>query len=223
MRDPLISDYSWGVPEPSQIPGAALRWACGFCGHAAATQLAYYPKFKGTDNKGHGEVISIRICGNCQRPTYFEDGQPNSPSTRLGEDIAHLPTDVRALYDETRDATAAGAYTAAVLTCRKLLMHIAVEKGAEEGVRFIEYVEYLVNNHYAPKGSEGWVDYIRTRGNEATHEIEIMAQDDAAAIITLTAQLLRNIYELPASVPLTEESPTPPEVEEITPADPATS
>jgi hypothetical protein len=33
------------------------------------------------------------------------------------------------------------AFTSAVLTCRKLLMHLAVEKGAQPGKSFLEYVE----------------------------------------------------------------------------------
>ena len=53
-------------------------------------------------------------------------------------------------------------------------MHIAVEKGATTGKSFIEYVEYLYGHHYIPPDGKEWVDYIRQKGDEATHEIRMM-------------------------------------------------
>jgi hypothetical protein len=44
------------------------------------------------------------------------------------------------------------------------------------------------------------VDRIRTRGNQANHEIELMSAQDANELISLSAMLLRLIYEFPASV-----------------------
>jgi len=51
--------------------------------------------------------------------------------------------DVASLHAEARSCVTVNAFTSAVLTCRKLLMHLAVEKGAPEGKSFLEYVEYL--------------------------------------------------------------------------------
>ena len=201
MRAPLDNKYAWGFPEPVTLQGSPIRWKCGFCGESAASGKGYYPLTNGGNDSSAAFKHSIRVCGNCQRPTYFEKHRPNTPSARIGEDVKHLPEDVTGLFDEMRDATGSGAYTASVLAARKLLMHVAVEKGAGANQPFITYVEYLVANHYAPAGSEAWVDYIRTQGNEANHEIKIMTEQDAQAIINLTTQLLRNVYELPASVP----------------------
>ena len=100
-----------------------------------------------------------------------------------------------------RDVTSVGAYTAAVLSARKILMHVAVDKGAPTNERFVVYVKFLGDKGYTPAGSEGWVDYIRKRSNDANHEIEIMTAEDAQALVTFTTQLLRNVYELPLSVP----------------------
>jgi hypothetical protein len=38
------------------------------------------------------------------------------------------------LYEEARRCTGQGCFTAAVLLCRKMLMNIAVEQGAAEGL-----------------------------------------------------------------------------------------
>jgi len=69
------------------------------------------------------------------------------------------------------------AFTATVLCCRKLLMHIGVEKGAEKGKNFIEYVEFLSSKNYIPPDGKEWVDHIRKKGNEANHEIVIMGAE----------------------------------------------
>jgi len=122
------------------------------------------------------------------------------PGVSFGEQVEHLPKEIGDLYEEIRKSTGVGAYTSSVLSCRKILMHIAVEKGAEEGKPFIFYVEYLVNNHYAPPGSKPWVDKIRTTGNEANHEIKIMGQSEAEELINFVEMLLKFIYEFPAKI-----------------------
>lgn len=80
-------------------------------------------------------------------------------------------------------------------------MNIAVTQGATEGLKFIEYVNYLADEGYIPPNGRGWVDHIRKKGNEATHEIALMQHADAEELITFSEMLLRFIYEFPARVP----------------------
>jgi hypothetical protein len=77
-------------------------------------------------------------------------------------------------------------------------MHIAVERGAPTGKDFVSYVKFLVDNHYAPPGSEPWVDKIRSSGNEANHEIDIKTRDEAEELVSFVEMLLKFIYEFPA-------------------------
>ena len=93
-----------------------------------------------------------------------------------------------------------GSFTAAVLLCRKLLMHIAVEKGAQENQSFLEYVNYLSQKGYVPPDGKGWVDHIRSKGNEANHEINTMSEADAVDLLTFLEMLLIFIYEFPAKI-----------------------
>jgi len=81
-------------------------------------------------------------------------------------------------------------------------MNIAVQEGAKEGQTFQAYVEYLSEQGFIPPRGKGWVDYIRKRGNEATHQIAIMSKDDAVALIAFVEMLLRFIYEFPQMIPL---------------------
>jgi hypothetical protein len=78
-------------------------------------------------------------------------------------------------------------------------MHIAVAKGDKPGKNFIEYVEYLSTKGYVPPDAKTWVDHIRTKGNEANHEIVIMSEEEAKDLISFAEMLLKLVYEFPAS------------------------
>src|SRR6266571_7617624 len=108
---------------------------------------------------------------------------------------------VNELYEEARRCSSQNCFTAAVLLCRKMLMNIAVAQGATEGLRFIEYVTYLSDKGFVPPNGKHWVDHIRKKGNEATHEIALMAEGDAKELISFIEMLLRFIYEFPSLVP----------------------
>ncbi len=97
--------------------------------------------------------------------------------------------------------TATGSYTAAVLCCRKLLMHIAVANGAEDSLTFAQYVAHLSAKGFVPPGAKEWVDHIRDKGNEANHEIVIMTKEEAERLISFCEMLLKIIYEFPARTP----------------------
>ena len=79
-------------------------------------------------------------------------------------------------------------------------MNIAVSKGAKEGLSFYDYVDFLSDENYIPPNGKGWVDHIRKKGNDATHEISIMEQEDAKELIDFAEMLLKFIYEFPESI-----------------------
>jgi len=177
-----------------------IRYICGYCGADTAPAYGFISLPDKPDRMG-----IIAICTNCNRPTFVETekGQIVSitPSKRMGAEIAGLPNDVEKLYEEARSCTASNAYTAAVLTCRKILMHIAVEKGAQPNLSFVDYIDYLAGKGYIPPDGKEWVDYIRTKSNEANHEIIVMIQDDAKDLINFVEMLLRLVYEFKQRLP----------------------
>jgi len=79
-------------------------------------------------------------------------------------------------------------------------MHIAVSKGAPAGDTFANYVQYLADKNFIPPDAKDWVDHIRTKGNEANHEIVIMTKDDAEELLSFVEMLLKVIFEFPAAV-----------------------
>ena len=177
--------------EVRTIEPASYR--CGYCGNDVASKEGW-----GTNSSTSGR---IRICPQCNGPTFFSAFATQTPGPLHGGDVSSLPEDIAPLYREARHSITVEAYTGSVMLCRKILMNVSVSKGAPEGLRFVKYVEWLVEQAYVPRGSEGWVQYIKDRGNEANHEIKPMTEGDAIGVLRFTEQLLRNMFELPGLVP----------------------
>jgi Domain of unknown function (DUF4145) len=144
--------------------------------------------------------VFIYICSSCRQPTYFDSAARQWPGVSFGAAVAGLPVDVGRLYAEARQCMSVSAYTAAAMAARKLLMNVAVEQGAEANKSFKYYVDWLVSYHVLPAGSAAWVDHIRDKGNEATHEIAIVSQQDAEQVVSFIEMLLKLVYEFPARV-----------------------
>jgi len=181
-------------------------WVCGWCGNQVASAKGYRSETESRDRNyriARNVYDLIYICPNCNKPTHFPSPKSynQTPGAILGNDIGHLPHQINTLYCEARKCIAANAYTSSVLLSRKLMMHIAVEQGAPEGSTFLSYVEYLSDNGFVPPNGKGWVDHIRTKGNEANHEIRIMEPDEASQLISFLEMLLKFIYEFPALIP----------------------
>jgi hypothetical protein len=193
-----MKELAWG-----NVGGVSSRsYVCGYCGEAVASEKGWHAQGH-VPGQGHKTMGWIYVCHLCTRPTFFDgfEGVKQTPGIVFGQPVADIPdADTEALYSEARRCTGAGCYTAAVLSCRKLLMHVAVSLGAKPGDTFLAYVQFLADNHYVTPGAKGWVDHIRTKGNEATHEIKLMSKDDAEELLSFVQMLLTVIYEFPASV-----------------------
>ena len=171
------------------------KFRCGFCGNIVATDRGYF------SNSSHHKIC---ICPHCDKPTFFDLYMNQIPGVVVGNDVASLPNELMSIYNEARECVSINAFTASVLACRKLLMHVAVEQGAEQGKSFISYVQFLADKGYVPPNGKAWVDHIRSKGNEATHEIVLMKRTDAEELISFSEMLLKFIYEFPAKVPSKE-------------------
>jgi len=176
-------------------------WVCGYCSHKVSSDRGYKI---GVHQDGSGQQLGgIYICPNCKGATFFFPFNDRVyPSSAFGNPVSHLPEEIESIYEEARRCTSTHCYTAAVLICRKILMNLAVAQGAKEGLKFAEYVNYLSDSGYIPPNGKHWVDHIRKKGNEATHEISLMDEADARDILTFTEMLLKFVYEFPSMVDL---------------------
>lgn len=191
--------YSILWQNAHQIP--AKMYECGFCGASVAPDKGWFAARPGGSGQASAAIASIYICHHCQGPTFFDPSGRRFPGAAFGDGVKDISDEgIATLYDEARRSSAASAYTAAVLCCRKILMHVAVEKGAREGQSFVAYVEHLAAKGYIPPGARDWVDHIRTKSNEANHEVVVMSAADAEELLSFTGMLLKVVYEFPAAM-----------------------
>lgn len=167
------------------------EYTCGFCGNRVGPSVGY---------RYRDGTRYINICAKCEHPTYFGAGK-QTPAPLPGNEVRSVPEEINSIYEEARACTGVGAFTSAVLACRKLLMHIAVDKGAPEEKHFVAYVGYLSDKNYITPDGKGWVEYIRKKSTEADHEMVKMGQKDALDLISFIEMLLRLIYEFPSRLP----------------------
>lgn len=154
----------------SQIPSRS--YICGYCGENIASNLGFLGE---SHNYKPPKIFFIYICHVCKSPTFFDDDYKQTPGSLFGKIVNDIPSkEVEELYNESRRCMSTESYTASVLYSRKLLMNIAVSKGAMEGLNFKEYVDFLSDKGFIPPDGKEWVDHIRNKGNEATHQIAIM-------------------------------------------------
>jgi len=179
--------------HPKGVPPA--QWTCAFCGADTGNDRGWKTEV------GNGPPAVIRLCPICGAPTFFDEHGHAVPQPLPGNEVDHLPVEVGKLYREARASIQAEAFTASVMASRTILAHVAVHLNAAPNLKFVQYVDYLEQNHHIPPNGRGWVDYIRKRGNEATHDIVLMTKADAEGVLIFVEALLRNVYELPGSVP----------------------
>ena len=81
-------------------------------------------------------------------------------------------------------------------------MHIAVEKGAskDKDMNFQKYIDWLEESGYIPPHGKDLLNYIRGKGNDANHKIQLMKRDDAENLIAFIGLFMKFVYELPSIV-----------------------
>ena len=186
--------------NPIHLP--RMSYKCYYCDNKVASEIGYE-----SPGSGIGQLHAyIYIC-SCGYPTYFDHIVNQIPLFKFGSNVEYIPTkNVEELYQESRKCYSVGAFTSAILACRKILMNVAADKGAPVGRRFIEYINYLDTNHYIVADSRQYIDQIRNLGNEATNEIAPKTKGDAELAIYFTENLLRNLYEAPGKLQASQQS-----------------
>lgn len=172
---------------------SGISWTCGYCGNQVAGNIGYR-------KEEYSDPDKIVICPHCKNPTVFIYGTYTTsqyPAATYGNKVESLPENIKELYNEIRRCIQYTAYTSAVLSMRKLLMHIAVEQGAKENLRFVEYISFLEDNGWIPPNGREWVDSIRKKGNESTHEIVLASRKEAEQLLDFVEMLLKFMYEFP--------------------------
>jgi Domain of unknown function (DUF4145) len=199
MEKHLVGQWS-----SSSVGVSSYTYICGYCGSNSGPSRGYTCTVTSTGSGGRTLSTNkayIYLCPKCNKPTFINltNDKEQVPGPRVGDEVEYLPEDIKQLYDEARNCISVNAFTSSVLACRKLLMNISVTKGAESDKSFAFYVNFL-EKHLLPPNSKLWVDHIRLKGNEATHEINHMTSEDALELLEFTTMLLRIVFEMPGKM-----------------------
>ena len=167
-----------------------FSYRCGHCGSkTSGPVVASYPEPR-------DPTVRWILCINCFKGSVWQQPGHVYPPSLAGEDLAGLPEGVAEAYEETRRCMGVRAYSGAELLCRRLLMHVAADKGAAEGLSFEAYLKHLEDEGYVTPPMKPWVDLIRKHGNKATHRLDPPDYKRAEATFLFTTELLRLVYEM---------------------------
>jgi DNA-directed RNA polymerase subunit RPC12/RpoP len=77
------------MPWNSLSQLSPVNFRCGHCGKEVANDKGYF----------HDNISARRIyvCPGCDRPSYFEKGFGQFPGVSEGNDVDHLPDQLRSL------------------------------------------------------------------------------------------------------------------------------
>ena len=197
----MIAGHYAKWDKVQQLP--SLDYVCWYCNTRISSDKGYRllvpHQLYDSNDLSYPDVFKagIYLCHRCGYPTFLLNGK-QIPGIPFGKSFEHVPDIVNNIYNEARDCYSVNAFTAVVLLCRKILMHIAVEQGADENKNFVYYVDYLKEHNLITATSRDWVDKIRQVGNNANHELVKENSEEAKRILTFTSMLLMTTYEYPA-------------------------
>lgn len=195
MAPPNIRGQGWQKPDYIETKS----FICGYCGDRVSSDRGYKLNYHG-DGSGQ-QVGGAYICPSCLCITMITPDGGRFPGHVPGSPVKYLPPDIGSLFDEARRSASQNCFTATAMICRKILMNTAVERGAKPNQTFLEYVNYLSEQGYIPPNGKHWVEHIRKKGNEATHEIILMKEKDATELLFFIEMLLRFVHEFPNMIP----------------------
>lgn len=164
----------------------AKNYNCWNCGNLVSSNHGFMSE---------DGLSKIYICPHCKAPRIIDYNGQQYPFIIYGKTFNKLPEEIKKCYDEARLALSAGAYTAAVMMFRKILMTLAVNEGADEGDSFSNYVTYLCDNGFVHKKQHQQANNLKKLGNDANHKIESRTETEAKEMLNFVELLLLNNYE----------------------------
>jgi hypothetical protein len=159
---------------------------CGYC----KTKISAHYILVGID--GYAQSHYIYLCTSCSKPTYYSPADKNQiPAPGIQTMVRNIADPlVKALFEEAANCFKFNAFSSISMLCRKILMHVAVEKGAKENDTFKYYVDFLASNGWVPPNGREWLDKIKKMGNDVNHQIIVSNPDDTLDIFKFTELLL---------------------------------
>ena len=125
-----------------------------------------------------------------------------SSSRAYTADVDGLPDNIVQVYHEARKAISVQMYTSCEMLCRKILVNVAVDKGAKkkDTRNHKKCIRYLVKKGYIDGMLTRMASYVRLTGNLSTHEIESPSLERTEQTLRFTAGVLKRVYDVEREV-----------------------
>lgn len=182
--------HSFGSSWANEETLTTKEFTCCHCGEKIASQKGYR-----SFHDGYGKSAYIYICHCCKAPNVFDSLGKPLVEPKIGKEIANLPENVSNLYNEVRSCLQAGAFTAAAMLMRKMLMDIAVAEGIKDCHTFSQYVDALCKEGIVPKKARHLAEAVRKLGNDVNHELQTAKPEETYALFKFMEMLLEVNYE----------------------------
>ena len=171
-----------------------LPYDCGHCGMSVGGRVVCYQVFP--------LVIWLR-CPNpdCSNGSVWNDEglypPPLSSSRTYTANVDGLPDNIAQVYHEARKAISVQMYTSCEVLCRKILVIVAVDKGAKKKDTWNhkKCIRYLVKKGYIDGMLTRMASYVRLTGDQSTHEMWSPSLERAEQTLKFTAMVLSDVYD----------------------------
>lgn len=188
---------------------------CPVCGKGKTVNIALAQDKRQYVDTEYRWMVCQDCCGASIAIAYDDEWATIYPPRPSGRQIENLPHDVMEMWEEANLTYSVGAYTSAVLMCRKIIFATAVRCGLPEkndkgwAPNFDECVNHLVDKGIITTHiKENWADSIRIWGNAATHEIQSVKESTANKAVKFTEQVLLLSFEYPDAAEAEKENET---------------
>lgn len=150
------------VADVARVP--APSWTCAYCERDTSSDRGWPMVQPGPS----GDVLvgAIVICPRCALPTFIADDY-QTPPVPHGRAVPDLP-DESGFCTTRPGGRCQSGHSAASMAGRKVLMNVTTSHGADGGLGFVAYVDWLVDNGYVTPPMRPWVDGIRQLGTTRT-------------------------------------------------------
>lgn len=191
----------------------AYAITCPVCGVGKTVNIAW-----AVDRRpGVGTTYRWMVCQDCCGASVGiipeTGGETVYPPRLRQRQIDYLSADVSTMWEEANLTHSIGAYTSAVLMCRKIVFAAAVHHGLPEknekgwAPSFETCVDYLVTQGIITSHiKRSWADSIRVWGNTATHELKSVNESTASKAIEFTEMILLMAFEFEGNAGVENES-----------------
>lgn len=177
------------VPAGSRPARAWSLLSCPRCGGATLLEVV---STTGRIQFGQGGTIA--------GSTYVRVKQQLPESADSQFEISHLPADVRSFFRDAIIVLSAGVPDAAAVQLRKTLEAAVAHKGVKEKT-LVGSIRKLISEGAVTRDFGDVLHYVRKLGNLGAHFTdERLTVEDVERALRFTAQLLRNLFEVPGEL-----------------------